>query len=250
MRKEYFQQFSKWLKQIVESEKLSLRINTSARLNQYEKYLNSSGFDEKEISERINIIKDVLFSIDTERWNKYYSENTLVKQKPPNAFLVQKLKNLSGNSALDVGMGEGRNTLYLARQGWKTVGLEASKQGILCAKKQVVANNINPDFILTNIDDFDFGENRWDLILLFYVPLRSIAEKVIKGLSENGSILIEAYHSGSADSQIIGDLVVFENNELLEIFNSLNVYFYEEKMDISDFAAGKVPIVRLHAGKM
>ena len=40
----------------------------------------------------------------------------------PNAFLVEMVKNRKPGRALDVGMGQGRNALWLAGQGWDTTG--------------------------------------------------------------------------------------------------------------------------------
>jgi hypothetical protein len=35
----------------------------------------------------------------------------------PNAFLVEMTRHLTPGKALDVGMGQGRNAIYLAQQG-------------------------------------------------------------------------------------------------------------------------------------
>jgi len=45
--------------------------------------------------------------------------------RKPNGFLVEVMRGRKEGKALDVGMGEGRNSIYLAQQGW-AVGREAA----------------------------------------------------------------------------------------------------------------------------
>ena len=42
----------------------------------------------------------------------------------PNAFLAEMIKGVKPGRSLDVGMGQGRNTIYLAQQGWDSVGFD------------------------------------------------------------------------------------------------------------------------------
>jgi SAM-dependent methyltransferase len=250
MRKEAFHRFTNWLKNELKKENTPLQIDFKVRLKQYVLNLQDHRFDKKEIEFQIKAIEEVLFHIDIERWNDYYAKNKTERFNSPNKFLMDKLSKLSGNKALDVGMGNGKNALYLAQKGWNTTGLEASKEGFSDTLKKSEVMKINLNCILTDFEKFDFGEYRWDLILLLYVPLRNIADKVIKSLSSRGSILVEAFHNDYRNVEIIGDKVIFETNELPEIFKALNIYSYTESIDKSDFSVGKVPLVRLHAGKL
>lgn len=244
--KMFFRDFCIWLKDQSEEEK----IVSDVRLKQYEENLLASGIDKSEIETRMMIIAEALFKIDMERWDRVYRENERnEKNSPPNRFMTGIVEDLSVGKALDVGMGEGRNLLYLAHKGWQTTGLEASGEGFLSAQKQAALQGLDVNLFLTNYEKYDFGKNAWDLILLLYVPLKNIAEKVIESLNENGKIIVEAYHTDSGDHGIFGDKVIFASNELLTIFKRLNIYFYEEIKDHSDFGDGKVPVVRLYAGK-
>jgi len=46
--------------------------------------------------------------------------------RKPNAFLVEVTRIRKPGKALDVGMGQGRNSIYLARRGWDVTGFDAS----------------------------------------------------------------------------------------------------------------------------
>jgi len=57
------------------------------------------------------------------RWNNSLTRDTAYKfNKQPNALLMDAIKNKKPGKALDVGMGQGRNSIYLAQQGWSVTG--------------------------------------------------------------------------------------------------------------------------------
>ncbi len=47
----------------------------------------------------------------------------------PNAFLVQTAKRLKPGKALDIAMGQGRNAVFLATQGWDVTGYDLADEG-------------------------------------------------------------------------------------------------------------------------
>ena len=54
----------------------------------------------------------------------------------PNAFLVECVRNRKPGKALDVGMGSGRNALYLASHGWDVTGFDIADVGVVQARKK------------------------------------------------------------------------------------------------------------------
>jgi 2-polyprenyl-3-methyl-5-hydroxy-6-metoxy-1,4-benzoquinol methylase len=53
-----------------------------------------------------------------------------VFSRKPNAFLVEMLRHRRPGTALDVGMGQGRNSIFLAQQGWEVTGFDPSDEGV------------------------------------------------------------------------------------------------------------------------
>ena len=54
---------------------------------------------------------------DRERWNKTFANPNPVFNTKPNAFLADAIKGRKPGKALDIGMGQGRNSIFLAQQG-------------------------------------------------------------------------------------------------------------------------------------
>ncbi|MEX2263805.1 MAG: class I SAM-dependent methyltransferase [Bryobacteraceae bacterium] len=151
----------------------------------------------------------------------------------PNAFLVQVVRNLRPGRALDVGMGQGRNTIYLAQQGWKVVGLDISDEGIRQAKNQARKLNLNIETVNSRIENFDFGQEQWDLILFCYLDPRPYAQKALAALRPGGAIIVEGFHKRSSKSRLMAGW--FEDNELLKLFPLLRVLHYEDVLAKQDW---------------
>ena len=67
---------------------------------------------------------------DKDRWNKKYDTEVYLFGEKPIPFLVDNIHILKKGKALDVAMGEGRNGVYLATQGFDVMGLDISEKGL------------------------------------------------------------------------------------------------------------------------
>jgi hypothetical protein len=52
--------------------------------------------------------------LEADYWNRYYTDSNANFNKAPNAFLMKMVEGRPPGAALDDGMGEGRNAIYLA----------------------------------------------------------------------------------------------------------------------------------------
>ena len=67
---------------------------------------------------------------DKDRWNKKYDTEVYLFGEKPIPFLVDNIHILKKGIALDVAMGEGRNGVYLATQGFDVTGFDISEKGL------------------------------------------------------------------------------------------------------------------------
>jgi len=86
----------------------------------------------------------------------------------PSAFLIEAAKGLMPANALDAGMGQGRNAVYLAQMGWKVTGFDISKAGIAAARANAEKSGLRITTVKASYDAFDFGSEKWDLIVLTF----------------------------------------------------------------------------------
>ncbi|HET7667002.1 MAG TPA: class I SAM-dependent methyltransferase [Mycobacterium sp.] len=75
--------------------------------------------------------------------------------------LVEGPHRLPPGRALDLGCGTGRNALYLASQGWDTVGVEMVGTAVAVAERRATAKAVPARFVqgdVTRLDELDIGD--------------------------------------------------------------------------------------------
>jgi len=210
----------------------------------YRKQLQSEGDPAPEVERKIRIIDKDGERWEIERWNRVLTSNSPRINWQPNRFLVSMAEGRRPGRALDVGMGQGRNALWLAHQGWETTGYDPAEKAVALARETAAKVGVKVTTVVAKDSDFDMGLAKWDLILLSYVEVRDNAEKVIRALAPGGIVVVEYFH---ADFQ--GAPGGFSDNELLQLFGKLRVVRYEDTEDVADFGMEKTRLVRLCAEK-
>jgi SAM-dependent methyltransferase len=168
----------------------------------------------------------------------------------PNATLVEAVKDLAPGRALDVHMGQGRNALYLASKGWDAVGFDFSAEGVRGARAAAAKAGLKLTATVARHQDFDFGEERWDLIVMSYtwVPLHGpYIERIIRSLKPGGRLVFEHLMNESGGSGA-GPWVP-KPNELLEVFRGVRVLRYEDTRAQADWSWRPERVARLIAEK-
>ena len=62
-------------------------------------------------------------------------------------------------------------------------------------------------------------------------------------------VILEAFHRDATKTRPIGGAVVFDTNELLQLFTGLRVVRYEDTIGVGDFGLTETRVVRLAAVK-
>ena len=210
----------------------------------YRGYLKSRGFSDAEADAQIKLVDERGARAEIERWNRILTAEKPRFNTKPNAFLMEVVKTRKPGMALDVGMGQGRNSIWLAQQGWDVTGFDPAEKAVALARETARKLGLNLKAEVKKTEEFDFGERRWDLILLSYVGGRGTTDILQKALKPGGVLVIEAFHRDATKSGPIGGAVVFDTGELPPLFPELRVVRYEEPVTDADFGQIKVRLVR------
>src|SRR6476646_7374483 len=125
-------------------------------------------------------------------------------------------------------MGQGRNAIWLAQQGWDVTGFDPAERAVALAEDNAKKLGVRLKTEIKRMEDYDFGQNRWDMILLSYVGGREFAAKLQRALKPGGVIVVEGFHRDATKGRSIGGAVVFDTGELPKVFSDLRVVRYEE----------------------
>jgi 2-polyprenyl-3-methyl-5-hydroxy-6-metoxy-1,4-benzoquinol methylase len=215
----------------------------------YSEELQRQGTSAKESAATIESLRAIGDRAEIERWNRILTAPTPSFNTEPNAFLVAMTKGVKPGRSLDVGMGQGRNTIYLAQQGWDSNGFDPADRAVAAAQEQARTLGVKITTTVARAEEFDWGTNRWDLIVLSYVGAREYVGSVTTSLRPGGMVIVEGFHRDATKTRPIGGGVVFDTNELPTIFKGFRVVRYEEPMTSSDFGRFDTKVVRLAATK-
>ena len=241
-----YETFRSWLiKQPVEIRQAA----DDVLFQHYAEELRRQGKSDEETASTIATLKKLGNAPEVERWNRILTSPKPMFNVAPNAFLVEMTKGLKPGRALDVGMGQGRNTIYLAQQGWDSVGFDPADRAVAAAQDQAAKLGVKITTHVARAEDFDWGTAQWDLIVLSYVGAREYVGKVLAALRPGGMLVVEGFHRDATKTQPIGGAVVFDTNELLKLFDGLRVLRYEDGHAVADFGLSGTRVVRLAAVK-
>jgi 2-polyprenyl-3-methyl-5-hydroxy-6-metoxy-1,4-benzoquinol methylase len=215
----------------------------------YDDYLRALGVAPGDRAKQLKTIESGGRRLEVDRWNRILTSEKPTFNTQPNAFLMEMVKGRAPGAALDVGMGQGRNALYLAQQGWAVTGFDPADKAVAQANATAAKLGVKLTTVVQGSEDFDFGENRWDLVVLSYVTVRDIADRVVRSLKPGGIVVVEAFHRDVTRERPVGGGVVFDSNELLNLFAKLRVLRYEDADATSDFGGAGSRAVRLCAVK-
>ncbi len=111
---------------------------------------------------------DSMSAMNSELWNQRYARKEFIWSVDPNQFLVAEVKHLPAGRALDVGTGEGRNAVWLAKQGWRVAAIDFSDVGIGKGEQLARSENVSVDWICDDATRYQSPADSFDLIVMLY----------------------------------------------------------------------------------
>lgn len=175
---------------------------------------------------------------DTFRKNRGFSHE-------PNRLLIDTVNGIAAGTALDLATGQGRNALYLASQKWTVTGVDLSDEGLRTAREEAALRELSLEMIDADIDEWDFGENRFDLVTMLYAGDHvKWIDKIKTSLREGGIFLVEGWAKEASDSPY-----GFSEGQLASLFEGYEILRDETIDGAPDWAWDEGRLVRFVARK-
>lgn len=133
-------------------------------------------------------------------WDTSYAIDGYKYGLQPNAFLVEQAAHLSAGARVVLpGDGEGRNGVWLARQGHAVSSLDGSAVGLSKARAQAAAHGVELETGHLDLAEWSPSPASVDAVVLTYVhlppPLRStVHRQAAQALRPGGRLILEAFH--------------------------------------------------------
>lgn len=132
--------------------------------------------------------------MDRSDWDRRYETTELVWTAEPNRFLVEEVAGLAPGAALDLGAGEGRNAVWLARQGWTVTAADFSATGLAKAHQLAEAAGVTITTVTADVTD-EVPPGPFDLVVVLYLHLvaderRRALRRAAEVLAPGGTLLV------------------------------------------------------------
>ena len=140
--------------------------------------------------------------MDREDWNSRYQGGDLLWTDRPNRFLVAEANGLAPERALDLACGEGRNAVWLAKQGWQVTGVDFSDEAIKKAGLLAANRGVEVDWVHADLLEYAPSAQTFELVIVFYLQLpieerRKVFPRAASVVAPGGTFLLVAHDPGN-----------------------------------------------------
>lgn len=137
--------------------------------------------------------------MDAAAWNERYAGRELVWSGEPNRFLVEQTAGLEPGRALDLAAGEGRNAIWLARQGWEVTAVDFAEVGIDKGRQIAGRDGVAVDWVVADATTWEPPAEAFDLVIVFYLQLPAAQRlhahrHAASAVAAGGVLLIVGHH--------------------------------------------------------
>lgn len=132
--------------------------------------------------------------------SRYAATDDYVFGEAPNAFLAAQAGAIpAGSRVLAVADGEGRNGVWLARQGHDVVSVDFSPAAQAKARRLAERHGVAPEFIQADVHAWDYPEAAFDAVVEVFTQFSSPADRPRKwagmrrALKPGGVLIVQGY---------------------------------------------------------
>lgn len=136
----------------------------------------------------------------SEFWNQRYAVEEYIFGTEPNAFLrAQAHRFKPGQKVLAVADGEGRNGVWLARQGLDVLAVDVSPPALEKSRKLADLHGVTLETELADLFAWEWGEERFDAVVAIFIQFvppegrRRLHRLMRQALKPGGLILLQGY---------------------------------------------------------
>ena len=140
------------------------------------------------------------FSDGASMWNQRFSGDDYLFGREPNDYLRAKAPLLpAGGSVLCVADGEGRNSVGLARQGFKVQAFDISEVGVAKARKLASEAAVDIDYTVADCEQWNWTAQRHDGVVAVFIQFADPAMRerlfanIVRALKPGGVLILQGY---------------------------------------------------------
>lgn len=117
-------------------------------------------------------------------WNSRYADVERLFSSKPNALLAEFAAGLAPGRAVDIGAGEGRNAIWMAKAGWSVTAVDVSDVGLARAAEHAAEEGVELDCVVADWRKYR-AASPFDLaVISFMHPAQDERASMFAGMGE------------------------------------------------------------------
>ena len=214
-------------------------------------------------SNQVHQDKPMGFSDATQFWNERFNKDEFIFGKEPNEYLVEQTRKYlkPGGKVLCIADGEGRNGVWLAKQGMQVVGFDASDIALAKAKQFARDNQVEIEYSFSDTDSFNWQKNAYDAVVGIFIQFadpimrKRIFEQTYETLKPGGIFILQGYTPKQLEYKTGGPSLIehLYTEELIrnltKSFEILDLCCYEKELNEGARHTGMSALLGLVAKK-
>ena len=212
---------------------------------------------------QIHLDKAMSFTDATQFWNERFDTQEFIFGTEPNEYLVDQSEKYlkKGDKVLCIADGEGRNGVWLAKQGMQVVGFDASDIALSKAKKFAQDHEVSVEYLFSDTDSYAWPKNTYDAVVGIFIQFadpemrKRIFEKTYETLRPGGIFILQGYTPKQLEYKTGGPSLIEHLyteemiRDLAKDFSILELCSYERELSEGPRHSGMSAILGLVARK-
>ncbi len=171
------------------------------------------------------------FEDTRKHWDSVYNTKSYIFGKEPAQILKESLKFAPVGRALDIAMGEGRNTVFLAKKGFSSEGVDISDVALRKARRLAAENHVQIKTILADLTRYQITPETYSVIVNIDYLQKTLIPQIKRGLKKGGVIVYENFtvdQLKNSQGQHVRREFLLSPGELKEMFKEFEILVYRE----------------------
>lgn len=202
------------------------------------------------------------FSDAAAKWDQRFEHDGYLFGTEPNVYLREQHARLPASGhALCVADGEGRNSVWLARQGLQVQAFDISAVGVAKARKLARQAGVQVDYQVADCDRWAWPRDRFDVVAAIFVQFADpdmrtrLFAHMVASLKPGGLLIVQGYTPKQIDYKTGGPgiLANLYTEELLRsefaALDLLDLRMYEADLAEGEQHLGRSALVGMCARK-
>jgi tellurite methyltransferase len=173
---------------------------------------------------------------DRIKWNERHGER--IGFNPADSYLMKKLDMLKPSRVLDLACGRGRNSFFLAENGFKVTGADISDTGLKILAGEALNRNLAIQTIDADLDNPErlLNEMPFDsIICINFKPTLALLKSIPDLLSENGTFLWCSFNEKQVEITGFSAVKALHPAEFVKFYEGMKMLDYSRFIDETGF---------------